>query len=76
MVHAVQIRNVPDDLHRTLRSRAAAEGLSLSDYLLKEIVRIAERPPLGEVLARAAARSGGAPHDEIVAAVRSGRGRD
>lgn len=75
MARAIQIRNVPDDVHRTLRSRAAAAGLSLSDYLLAEIVRVAERPPLADVLARAAARSGGVPTEEIVAAVRSGRDR-
>lgn len=76
MSRAIQIRNVPDDLHRTLRARAAAAGLSLSDYLLAEIVRVAERPPVAEILTRAAARSGGARLDNIVAAVRSGRDRD
>jgi len=73
MARTIQIRNVPDDVHRTLRSRAAAAGLSLSDYLLGEIRRVADRPPVADVLTRAAARHGGVETDAIVAAVRSGR---
>ena len=76
MSRTVQIRDVPDDIHRELRARAAAAGLSLSAYLLAELTRVAERPPAAEVLARAAARHGGARIDDIVAAVRSGRDRD
>jgi len=75
MARNVQIRNVPDDVHRTLRARAAAAGLSLSDYLLAEIVRVADRPPVADVLARADARHGGAPMDAIVEAIRAGRDR-
>jgi antitoxin FitA len=48
----IQIRNVPDDLHRRLKSRAALAGMSLSDYLLGEIRQIAERPTLDELRAR------------------------
>ena len=48
----VQIRNVPDDIHAVLKSRAALEGLSLSDYLLREMRRAAERPTPGELRAR------------------------
>ncbi len=48
----IQIRNVPDALHRELKSRAALEGTSLSDYLLREIRKIAERPTLEEMRAR------------------------
>jgi plasmid stability protein len=76
MSRSIQIRDVPDDVHRTLRARAAAAGQSLSAYLLAELTRVAERPPVADVLARAAARSGGARIDDIVAAVRSGRDRD
>lgn len=75
MSRTVQIRDVPDDVHRTLRARAAAAGLSLSAYLLAELTRVAERPPVADVLARAGARQGGASTDEIVSAVRSGRDR-
>ena len=45
----IQIRNVPDALHRRLKSRAALEGMSLSDYLLAELRRVAERPTLAEL---------------------------
>jgi plasmid stability protein len=75
MSHSIQIRNVPDDIHRTLRARAAAAGLSLSDYLLEDITRLAERPPVADVIRRAASRSGGAEAPLIVEAVRSGRDR-
>lgn len=76
MAKTVQIRNVPDDVHRTLRVRAAAAGLSLSDYLLREVTRVAERPDIADVLARADARTWGVSHEDIVEAVRSGRDRD
>jgi plasmid stability protein len=72
----IQIRNVPDDVHRMLRTRAAAAGVSLSDYALGELARVAERPPVADLLARARARAGGAPSDAIVTAVRAGRDRD
>ena len=72
---SIQTRNVPDDVHRTLRARAAAAGLSLSDYLLEDITRLAERPPIADVIQRAASRSGGAGVELIVEAVRSGRDR-
>ncbi|HUH14624.1 MAG TPA: hypothetical protein VML35_01925 [Gaiellaceae bacterium] len=42
MTKMIQIRNVPDDLHRKLKSRAAERGMSLSDYLLAEVERVAE----------------------------------
>ena len=71
----IQIRNVPDDIHRILRTRAAAAGLSLSDYALQELERVAGYPPVAEVLARARSRAGGASSDAIVTAVRSGRER-
>ena len=75
MSHSIQIRNVPDDVHRTLRARAASAGLSLSDYLLEDITRLATRPPVGDVILRAGTRSGGADIGDIVEAVRSGRDR-
>lgn len=53
----VQIRNVPEDLHRRLKSRAALAGMSLSDYLLDEIRQVAERPTLEEMRARLASRT-------------------
>ncbi len=70
---AIQIRDVPDDVHATLRVRAARAGLSLSDYLREELAGIARRPTVSDVLARAAARQGGAPRAEIVRAIRENR---
>lgn len=52
MSKMIQLRNVPDALHRTLKARAAMEGMSLSDYLLAEIREIAERPTLAEMRER------------------------
>lgn len=46
----IQIRNVPDDLHRTLKERAAKSGMSLSDYLLTEVEKVAEKPTMSEWL--------------------------
>jgi antitoxin FitA len=54
----IQIRNVPDALHRRLKSQAALAGMSLSDYLLSEIRRVAERPSLDELRARLERRPG------------------
>jgi plasmid stability protein len=48
MSKMIQLRNVPDALHRSLKARAAMAGMSLSDYLLAEIKEIAERPTLAE----------------------------
>jgi len=45
----IQLRNVPEALHRSLKARAAMAGMSLSDYLLSEIKEIAERPTLAEL---------------------------
>ena len=50
----IQIRHVPDPLHRKLKARAALEGKSLSDYLLREIKRVAERPTMEEIMQRLA----------------------
>jgi antitoxin FitA len=53
----IQIRNVPADLHRRLKARAASAGQSLSDYLLTEIRRSAARPTFDELRARLATRA-------------------
>jgi len=57
MPKMIQVRNVPDELHRRLKSRAALESLSLSDYLLREIRRTAERPTIQEMAERMASRT-------------------
>ena len=57
MPKMIQLRHVPDDLHRSLKARAAMAGMSLSDYLLSEIREIAERPTLAEFRHRLQRRS-------------------
>jgi len=54
MPKMVQIRNMPDDLHRKMKARAAGAGMSLSDYLLNEVRMAAERPTMEEFKARVA----------------------
>jgi plasmid stability protein len=57
MSKMIQIRDVPDTLHRRLKARAALEGMSLSEYLLAEVRRSAERPSLTELRQRLAQRA-------------------
>ena len=57
MPKTIQLRNVPDDLHRILKSRAALAGESLSDYLIAEIQRYAEYPTVEELRQRLRART-------------------
>jgi hypothetical protein len=68
MSKMVQIKNVPDAVHRTLKARAAQAGLTLSDYLVKELSGIAGRPTIDETLARLKARGPiSRPFDSAVA---------
>lgn len=72
----IQIRNVPEGLHRRLKSRAALAGMSLSDYLLQEIGRVAERPSLDELRQRLHSRPSvnpSVPPADAVRAERDGR---
>ena len=50
----VQIRNMPEEIHRTVKARAAQAGMSLSEYLLREIRKSAERPTMEELVAQLA----------------------
>ena len=52
MSKMIQIRDVPDDVHSTLKARAAREGMSLSDFIKREFQRTAERPSMQEWLDR------------------------
>ena len=54
MSKMIQIRNVPDEVHRRLKSRAALAGLSMSDYVLRELEQVLSRPTRAEVFARIA----------------------
>jgi len=69
----VQIRNVPDALHRQLKSRAALAGMSLSDYLLSELRQLAERPTMDELRERLRGRPETAPSVPPAEAVRAER---
>lgn len=73
----VQIRDVPEQVHRTLKARAAMEGQSLSEYLRRELERIAETPTPKELLERLKARepvTGGESSAETIRALREEMG--
>ena len=57
---AIQIRDVPDDVHAKLRARAAAAGMSMSEYLRSELIQAARQETVAEVMARVRT-----PHDGI-----------
>jgi plasmid stability protein len=57
MSKMIQLRHVPDELHRKLKVRAAREGMTLSDYLIREVKLAAEQPTLEEILERISRRS-------------------
>lgn len=76
MSRMIQVRNVPDELHRLLKARAALEGMSLSDYLLHEIRQAIARPSVRELRERLAARRPAEPAvapSEVVRAERDSR---
>jgi plasmid stability protein len=75
MTAMIQIRNVPDALHRQLKSRAALAGMSLSDYLLGELRRVAERPTLDELRVRLERRAETTLSEEPAQVVRAERNR-
>jgi plasmid stability protein len=76
MSKMIQIRNVPDEIHRALKVRAAKEGMTLSAYLLREIAQLAERPTLEELMARARRRKPLKPFaEDSVQIIRELRGR-
>ncbi|MEX1009687.1 MAG: hypothetical protein WD271_17855 [Acidimicrobiia bacterium] len=71
---SVQVKGVPDQVHRELRRRAAAAGQSLQEYLLGRLIEEVRYPPLDEVLDRAGGRSGGrASLKQAAAAIRADR---
>jgi antitoxin FitA len=74
MSEMIQLRPIPDELHRKLNARAAMEGLSLSDYPLQEVERLAERPTLKD-LRRLSQREPVSPRTPPARAVRAERER-
>lgn len=73
---SVQVKDVPTDVHATLRRRAAAAGQSLQEYLLERLTEEARTPTLDEVLDRAGGRAGGSvPFKAAVSALRTDHDR-
>lgn len=76
MAVMIQIRNVPDRLHRQFKSRAALAGMSVSEYPLSEIRQVAERPTTDELRARLASRPATSLSVSLAEAVREERDRE
>jgi antitoxin FitA len=78
MSKMIQIRNVPDDLHRELKMRAAAAGMSMSDYIKRELGRQSRKSTIPEIAARRRARNRGRTStlttQKIVDIIRESRG--
>ncbi|MEX2280985.1 MAG: hypothetical protein WEE89_00690 [Gemmatimonadota bacterium] len=75
MSKMIQIRNVPDSLHKRLKARAAMAGMSLSNFLLEEARRLVERPTAAELRARLEARTAVKVSEAPAVAVRHERDR-
>ncbi len=75
MARTLQVRDVPDDVHAALRARAALAGLSLSQYLLRTLTEVAERPTAAETLRAASERTGGATNMDVAAVLAELRDR-
>jgi plasmid stability protein len=76
MSQMIQVRNVPDEVHRTLKARAAAAGMSLSDYIKRDLEEAASRPSIEEIDARVTARGrSGLRTSTVVSALRDVRER-
>ena len=75
MSKMIQIRNVSDDLHRELKMRAAGAGMTMSDYIKKELSWATEKDSWEEIYARAKARGPSRMSTkEVVDLIREGRG--
>ena len=71
----LQVHNIPDDLHRSLKERAAREGTTMSELVLRELPRVAHRPSPAQVLDRIKRRGSvaGPPASELIGAERDRR---
>lgn len=76
MSKMIQIRNVPDDLHKELKIKAAAAGMSMSDYIKRELGRRSRKSTIAEIAARrdAQGRKSTASTQEMVDIIREARG--
>ena len=73
MSKMIQLRNVPDDVHRALKLRAVDEGTTLSEYLVREVTVIARRPTIDDILRRIRKRRRVTVQESSPTAVRSER---
>jgi antitoxin FitA len=73
MSKMIQIRNVPDDVHREIKARAARAGMSLSDYLKREVERLVATPSVEDLLARIRSRERPQISESIVDIIRAER---
>jgi len=74
MSKMIQVRNVPDEMHRELKVRAAQEGMSLSDFIKRELGWVVAKPSFEEVAKRVEARGpSGLSTETIVQVIREGR---
>jgi len=76
MSKMIQIRNVPDDLHRQLKIRAAAAGMNMSDYIKRELDIRTRKSTIREMAARrdAQGRRSTSTTQELVDIIREARG--
>lgn len=75
MSKMIQLRHVPDELHRKLKARAALEGMTLSDYLLQEIEEAASYPTISELREKLAGRTPFVPRIPPAKVIRAERDR-
>lgn len=73
MSRMIQIRHVPDDIHKILKIRAVEKSMSLSEYLLRELTRMVKRPTLDDVMERIEKRALVDIEESSVDAVRAER---
>lgn len=73
MSETIEIRDVPETLHRKLKGRAALVGMSVSDYLLQELEELMQRPTEREMVARLRSREGITPSISVVDILREDR---
>jgi plasmid stability protein len=69
----LQVRNVPEDMHAELRRRAAAAGMTLSEYVLRELRKVVARPTMEEIFERARRSETTVTMEEIVGSIRAER---
>ena len=73
MSKMIQIRNVPDSIHRQIKARAALAGMSLSEYLLREIHEVLEKPTTEELRKRLDSQSRVKLRSSVVGILREAR---